>query len=98
MKKKFSIFISISNKYFSIEKFTFSRYSWCSESLVCDKFRWSSDVQLEDLIPLEASKGPDENGSGEKRLVIGHNVAFDRSFVKEQYYVKVTHLSMASDW
>ncbi|KAL4228151.1 hypothetical protein ACF0H5_013584 [Mactra antiquata] len=60
-------------------------YSWCSESLFSDKFRWSSDVLLEDLIPLES---PTENDSNKQRLVIGHNVAFDRSFVKEQYLIK----------
>lgn len=47
---------------------------------------------LEDLIPLESSTeqhGPDKK-RWQDRLIIGHNVGFDRSFVKEQYYLKVS--------
>lgn len=69
----------------------FSRYSWCSEYLVTNKFHWSQGVQLDDLIPLETSLEMKVKGD-ESRLVIGHNVAFDRSFVKEQYYIKVSVL------
>lgn len=47
---------------------------------------------LEDLIPLESSTeqhGPDKK-RWQDRLIIGHNVGFDRSFVKEQYYLQVS--------
>lgn len=68
-----------------------SRYSWCSEAVTKDKFRWTRNPRLCDLIPLESS--PEEHGchlkKGRKKIVIGHNVGFDRSFVKEQYYIKV---------
>lgn len=65
-------------------------YSWCSEAVTKDKFRWTRNPRLCDLIPLESS--PEEHGchlkKGRKKIVIGHNVGFDRSFVKEQYYIK----------
>lgn len=68
-----------------------SRYSWCSEAVTKDKFRWTRNPRLCDLIPLESS--PEEHGchpkKSRKKIVIGHNVGFDRSFVKEQYYIKV---------
>ena len=41
---------------------------------------------MSDLIPLETGPGSTDSSGGRLRLVIGHNVGFDRSFVKEQYY------------
>uniref|UniRef100_A0A1I8AUU5 Mitochondrial DNA polymerase catalytic subunit n=1 Tax=Steinernema glaseri TaxID=37863 RepID=A0A1I8AUU5_9BILA len=59
-------------------------YSWCSERLIT-----GTDVpelaRLHHLIPLEP-----EGGSSSKRVVIGHNVAFDRARVREQYYPQKT--------
>lgn len=66
-------------------------YSWCSDYLVTDKFHWTADIRLSDLIPLETTSGSD-NASEQHRLVIGHNVAFDRTFVKEQYYIRKSKL------
>jgi len=58
--------------------------------VVEDKFRWASkDITLDDLIPLETEPQSVPLRTGPQRLVIGHNVAFDRSFVKEQYFVQV---------
>lgn len=56
-----------------------------------DRYRFSRQPSLSDLIPLETADGQKSPSSKdmEKRLVVGHNVAFDRSFVKEQYYVQV---------
>ena len=44
---------------------------------------------MSDLIPLEKKTGMTSSRPGNKRIVIGHNVGFDRSFVKEQYFIKV---------
>ncbi|KAJ8304120.1 hypothetical protein KUTeg_017703 [Tegillarca granosa] len=65
-------------------------YSWCGEQLIKDKFKWTSNPHLADLIPLETCKNTNTppDGDWKKRLVIGHNVGFDRSFVKEQYYIQ----------
>ena len=44
------------------------------------------------MIPMETrftqSQLPD--GPFTPKLVVGHNVGFDRSFIKEQYYIQVT--------
>uniref|UniRef100_A0A1I8BN44 DNA-directed DNA polymerase n=1 Tax=Meloidogyne hapla TaxID=6305 RepID=A0A1I8BN44_MELHA len=59
-------------------------YSWCSNRLSNDKIELPEFVTLNHLIPLE-----DENTLGNvKSLVIGHNVAFDRQFIREQYLEK----------
>ena len=54
-----------------------------------DKLRWTPEPELADLIPLETKRGS-TTLAGHKRLVIGHNVGFDRSFVKEQYLIQVS--------
>ncbi|CAF1247175.1 unnamed protein product, partial [Didymodactylos carnosus] len=55
-------------------------YSWCSSRLINEEFRLKHDVELDDLIPLEP-----ENNIDQVKLVIGHHVAFDRTFIKQQY-------------
>ncbi|KAK3790338.1 hypothetical protein RRG08_062571 [Elysia crispata] len=69
-------------------------YSWVSDYVLEDKFRWASEPHLQDLIPLETKLGKTTPplGKWEPRLIIGHNVGFDRSFVKEQYLVQGTQL------
>ena len=70
-------------------------YSWVSKRLVSNKEDFYGDVQrrtvLDDLIPLETREGSMEPilGSWLQRLVVGHNVSYDRSKVKEQYLIKV---------
>ncbi|XP_028920802.1 DNA polymerase subunit gamma-1 isoform X1 [Ornithorhynchus anatinus] len=65
-------------------------YSWCSRRLVEERFSWSSELCPADLIPLETSAGT--GGSAKRdwpeRLVVGHNVSFDRAHVKEQYLIQ----------
>ncbi|XP_070541785.1 DNA polymerase subunit gamma-1-like [Ptychodera flava] len=65
-------------------------YSWCSERLLEDRFSWAQKQNTKDLIPLETVGNSNKPVNGEwlSRLVIGHNVSFDRSFVKEQYLMK----------
>ncbi|CAL1528194.1 unnamed protein product, partial [Lymnaea stagnalis] len=69
-------------------------YSWVSEFVIQDKFRWISKPKIKDLIPLETLPDSIAPPTGEwlPRLIIGHNVGFDRSFVKEQYLIEGTEL------
>lgn len=46
-------------------------------------------MQLGDLIPLESKRDQGDEFNRRKRLIVGHNVAFDRSYVKEQYFLEV---------
>ncbi|XP_054475204.1 DNA polymerase subunit gamma-1 [Anoplopoma fimbria] len=65
-------------------------YSWCSKRLIEERYSWSNQLTLNDLIPLEtpinSSRPP--GGEWKNRLIVGHNVSFDRSFIKEQYLLK----------
>ncbi|XP_077452607.1 DNA polymerase subunit gamma-1 [Stigmatopora argus] len=65
-------------------------YSWCSKRLIEERYSWSNHHILSDLIPLETplnSVRP-PGGQWKERLVVGHNVSFDRSYIKEQYLLK----------
>ncbi|NXA33192.1 DPOG1 polymerase, partial [Eudromia elegans] len=59
-------------------------YSWCSARLLEERYSWSSRLTTADLIPLESRGG----GEQPERIVVGHNVAFDRAFVREQYLIQ----------
>ncbi|RNA01849.1 DNA polymerase subunit gamma-1 [Brachionus plicatilis] len=61
-------------------------YSWCSERLIKNDFKYVKNLQLSDLIPLESEEKYERKKR--KRIVIGHNVGFDRSFIKQQYYLE----------
>uniref|UniRef100_T1IPA4 DNA polymerase subunit gamma-1 n=1 Tax=Strigamia maritima TaxID=126957 RepID=T1IPA4_STRMM len=65
-------------------------YSWCSPKLTENQLTHSEKTSSDDLIPLETECGqvapPD--GKWKKRIVVGHNVSYDRAKVKEQYYLK----------
>ncbi|XP_055948526.1 DNA polymerase subunit gamma-1-like isoform X2 [Argiope bruennichi] len=68
-------------------------YLWCSDRLTEDHFNWSQNVTLSDLIPLETTKHEIKFAKDKKwmpKIIVGHNVAFDRAFVKEQYYLERT--------
>lgn len=65
----------------------YSRYSWCSKRLVENNFYGLTNLKQSDLIPLESSNLNERKSR--KQIVIGHNVGFDRSFIKEQYYIEV---------
>ncbi|KAM4619356.1 DNA polymerase subunit gamma-1 [Polymixia lowei] len=65
-------------------------YSWCSKRLIEERYSWSSQLTLADLIPLETpniSVRP-PGGQWKERLIVGHNVSFDRAHIKEQYLLK----------
>ncbi|CEF68361.1 DNA polymerase subunit gamma-1 [Strongyloides ratti] len=57
-----------------------SWYSWCSERLIKDT-PVPVYSKIDHLIPLE---GLDKDSR--EKIIIGHNVSFDRSRVREQYY------------
>lgn len=65
-------------------------YSWCSKRLIEDRYTWPSDLTLTDLIPLEtpANSTQPRGSVWQNRLVVGHNVSFDRAHIKEQYLLK----------
>ncbi|XP_072525753.1 DNA polymerase subunit gamma-1 [Salminus brasiliensis] len=65
-------------------------YSWCSKRLIEERYTWSSQLTLADLIPLETpqNSGRPPDGQWKKKLVVGHNVSFDRAHIKEQYLLK----------
>ncbi|NWR69725.1 DPOG1 polymerase, partial [Centropus unirufus] len=65
-------------------------YSWCSKRLLEQRYSWSSHLTLADLIPLESPAGASCAGKQDwpERVVVGHNVAFDRAFIKEQYLIQ----------
>uniref|UniRef100_A0A0N5BAK4 DNA-directed DNA polymerase n=1 Tax=Strongyloides papillosus TaxID=174720 RepID=A0A0N5BAK4_STREA len=64
-------------------------YSWCSERLIKNT-PVPPYSKINHLIPLESS-----NGNNKEKVVIGHNISFDRSRVKEQYY---DHPSKTAFW
>lgn len=74
---------AVSNKYW---------YSWCSETLinpnVCSD---GSEVRIEELIPLETTS-MNSTPSSPARVVVGHNVSYDRLRVREQYSMEGTPL------
>uniref|UniRef100_A0A8C5X4E0 DNA polymerase subunit gamma-1 n=1 Tax=Malurus cyaneus samueli TaxID=2593467 RepID=A0A8C5X4E0_9PASS len=65
-------------------------YSWCSRRLLEQRYSWSSHLTLADLIPMESPAGASCAGKQDwkERVVVGHNVAFDRAFIKEQYLIQ----------
>jgi len=69
-------------------------YSWVSDRLASSEDFYTSVQQravLDDLIPLEiqACRLDPIIGSWQQRFVVGHNVSYDRTQVKEQYLIKV---------
>lgn len=70
------------------------RYCWVSPRLVEDKsYNWFVRPTPKLYIPLELTDNHDwTTAEWRERLVIGHSVGFDRSFVKEQCYIKVRNV------
>uniref|UniRef100_A0A3Q3X4M6 DNA polymerase subunit gamma-1 n=1 Tax=Mola mola TaxID=94237 RepID=A0A3Q3X4M6_MOLML len=65
-------------------------YTWCSKRLIEQRYSWSNQLTLADLIPLETpiNSARPPGGQWKKKLIVGHNVSFDRSYIKEQYLLK----------
>ena len=75
-------------------------YSWTSQRLhssedyMCNMER---DTVMDDLIPLEISGGEGVNLESNEdllrhRIIVGHNVSYDRARIKEQYFIKVSKI------
>lgn len=60
-------------------------YSWVSDGLLSGE---ETSSKLSDYIPLEADKDLNMN----PRVIIGHNVSYDRARVKEQYLLQQSGL------
>lgn len=58
-------------------------YSWCSPRLFENKVS-NKAINYIDLIPINNIK----TKKGDAKLIIGHNVSFDRSFIKDQYNIQ----------
>ena len=59
-------------------------YSWVSKRLIDERdYLLRSKVTVESLVPL----GEKEH----ERLIVGHNVSYDRARIKEQYNIKVSY-------
>lgn len=70
-------------------------YSWCSSRLINPHTACSNSVSLDDLIPLESSSSlgfPDFKTKDVPRVVVGHNVSYDRIRVREQYLLEGSSL------
>lgn len=72
-----------------------SRYGWVSQSLIDKKDTFGNTIlRLSELIPMESS--PLEKGYNlhkeilEPKIIIGHNVSYDRARIKEQYWLEKT--------
>ncbi|XP_061678146.1 DNA polymerase subunit gamma-1 isoform X2 [Syngnathoides biaculeatus] len=65
-------------------------YSWCSKRLIEERYSWSNQLSLADLIPLETPMNSvrPPGSQWKERLIVGHNVSFDRAHIKEQYLLK----------
>nr|XP_032523144.1 DNA polymerase subunit gamma-1, mitochondrial [Danaus plexippus plexippus] len=67
------------------------RYGWVSEPLANDnKHEHHNSVRYEDLIPLETDGFEPVGDITRPRMVVGHNVSYDRSKIKEQYWLNKT--------
>lgn len=66
-------------------------YSWVSEPVANEEtHKYFESVNYEDLIPLETD-GINPCGDLQRpRIVIGHNVSYDRAKIKEQYWPNKT--------
>lgn len=68
---------------------TLNWYSWVSDRLGSgEDFYVDAHTTADDLIPLEGS-GEGEESNGPERLVVGHNVSYDRARIREQYSIEV---------
>lgn len=64
-------------------------YSWVSPRLFSERdFADKSKVNFDELIPLEGGGGE----SWTERIVVGHNVSYDRARIKDQYLINVRNL------
>lgn len=67
------------------------RYGWISEPLAKNMpHEVFETLPYEDLIPLETDGLEPCGDLSRPRVVVGHNVSFDRAKIKEQYWLERT--------
>ena len=74
-------------------------YSWVSERLVAGENFFAgtgTSATLEELIPME-SKMEDIEGNTQERLIIGHNVSYDRARIRDQYLIEASLIIIYRD-
>ncbi|XP_052749870.1 DNA polymerase subunit gamma-1, mitochondrial isoform X2 [Galleria mellonella] len=70
-----------------------SWYSWVSEPVANgEPHQQYENVNYEDLIPLETDGMQPCGDLNRPRIIVGHNVSFDRAKIKEQYWLNKTGL------
>ncbi|KAK4324507.1 hypothetical protein Pmani_004853 [Petrolisthes manimaculis] len=71
-------------------------YSWCSNQLIGLGHHSEAECTMKDFIPLETPGNIDKTDyysvSNAPRIVVGHNVSYDRIRVREQYFMEGTPL------
>lgn len=67
-------------------------YCWISKNLINTTSPVRNYYQTDDLIPLESTSSINNtlHHQNKPRIVIGHNVSFDRARIKEQYWLNKT--------
>ncbi|KPJ19301.1 DNA polymerase subunit gamma-1, mitochondrial [Papilio machaon] len=67
-------------------------YGWVSTRVANgDPQEYFNNVNYEDLIPLETDESElNVNDLSKARIIVGHNVSYDRAKVKEQYWLERT--------
>jgi len=76
---------------FAVALTTKAWYVWVSKRLFSHQARFEEEeASLDDLIPLESEGSRAESIDHRSRLVVGHHVSFDRSKIKEQYFMGVS--------
>ena len=68
--------------------FISNRYCWVSDLLTDfdGAYQYPKRKLPNMFIPLEVEQS---SKTAQKKLIVGHNVGFDRSYVKEQYFLEV---------
>ncbi|CAG4938187.1 unnamed protein product [Parnassius apollo] len=66
-------------------------YGWVSKPVANgDPHEYFENVNYDDLIPLETDGKEISSEINRPRIVVGHNVSYDRSKIKEQYWLNRT--------
>lgn len=83
-------------------------YSWTSRRLSSTEEDLDSDLEegrrvtLDELIPIESdthksgAQASESESWRRPRLIVGHNVSYDRARLREQYYLKVSQTKVCS--
>ena len=78
-------------------------YSWVSDRLTRDQdyaTQGRRRLAPDDMIPLETQSGSTNpvSGSWREKVIVGHNISYDRARIKEQYFLTVSKLFLCNVW